>query len=100
MSKWTDQSLVWVLQVLASAAVFSTFHLDPSALAPELMLGLIFGAASLQGGRSIWASALPHCAYNLTLLFLALQHAHMTPSSVSGLPLPAAHQLLCVWMTG
>ncbi|KAK9825051.1 hypothetical protein WJX74_003849 [Apatococcus lobatus] len=58
--------------VCISAAVFSTFHLDPSALAFNILLGLTFGAANLKGARSIWASALPHSTYNLTLLILKM----------------------------
>lgn len=66
-----------MVQVAISAAVFSTFHLDASGLGMNFVLGLILGAVSLKGGRSIWSSALPHGIYNLVLLILTLQQAKL-----------------------
>lgn len=64
--------------VVATAAIFSAFHLDPVGFLARMELGVLFGVLLLRTG-SLWPSIFAHSANNLvsTVLFLYAQESGM-----------------------
>lgn len=62
--------------VVATAAIFSAFHLDPVGFLARMELGVLFGVLVLRTG-SLWPSIFAHSANNLvsTVLFLYAQES-------------------------